>query len=278
MSVSSLARTCDETRPDVQGGPVARRASIAIALVVMLMWNGQGRSVFAQEASLPVAPEPSPISGFATPEEAVCEYVAGVAHADIERVLRTSAAAEMTRGFRFELLVDRVRAFTPAMSGPVHTPFFAEIQESSWRSQLLSQVRMLAYSLLAPDDLGPVREGTVLADVGSAWAQELMADLDPTRLASLVVADIGLPEPEMYQSSVNVANMAKLASIYSADELTDRVALLTFEGEQYAIGFTLLRYGDGWKVYQQSSPISGIPPFGVAQPMTADEFVELTSD
>jgi hypothetical protein len=222
--------------------------------------------------------EPS-AAGFATPEEAVREYLEGVAHADVEQILSASAVDQMQRGYRFDLMVERLNSFQPMVDGPVHAPFFADIQRADWQSDLLFQVRWLAYSLLTPEPLSEQLEDLVpLYEVDAAWAAGLMAELDPARLSSLVVVDIRLPEPDLFRSAGNLTGMARRASVYSADELTERVALITFEGDLYAVGFTLLRYRDSWFVSFQSSPLSGLPSHGVARRMTIDEFERLTSE
>ena len=59
-------------------------------------------------------------------------------------------------------------------------------------------------------------------------------------------------------------NAARLASIYGADESTERVALFSFEGNYYYLGFTLLRYGDNWKISSQTSPLAGTSALGTA--------------
>ena len=79
--------------------------------------------------------------GFQTPEEAVREYVEAVASADTGRLLEASAVDEMTAGYRFDQQVERIRAFSPAMAGPVHSPFFGDVQRADWTGQLLRQTK-----------------------------------------------------------------------------------------------------------------------------------------
>jgi hypothetical protein len=218
------------------------------------------------------------VAAFETPEAAVREYVEGVAHADIQKVLEASAIDEMTEGYRFERMVERLGAYTPTVAGPVHSPFFAGVEQANWTSQLLRQARMFAYSLLAAETLGAGLEYNPLPDVDSAWADGLIAELEEARLDGLVVADIKLPEPEMYNRTINLELMARNAAVFGADEATDRVALVLFEGDTYLVGFGLLRYGDDWTVQRQSSPLGSTPSSGAATPMSASEFSELTSE
>jgi hypothetical protein len=214
---------------------------------------------------------PLTATGFETPEEAVQEYLEGVAQADIERVLEATAVDEMADGYRFDQYVERLNAFGPQMDGPVHSPFFADVQRADWTAGLLRQTRMLAYSLLAPEALREVLEGTTLFDVDEAWAADLVAELDEARLSNLVVAAIFVPDPEVYDSSRHLELRALNASLHGADEAAERVALFAFEGDMYAVGFTLLRYGDRWLVSLQSSALGGTDPFGIAMPLTVEE-------
>lgn len=92
------------------------------------------------------------------------------------------------------------------------------------------------------------------------------------------MTDIRLPRPDLYRETRTVELNARWASEHGADEHTDRVALFTFEGASYAVGFSLLRYGDEWLIMSQFSPFADLSPYGGAQRMTADEFEELTTE
>ena len=221
----------------------------------------------------------STVSAFDTPEAAVREYLVGVANADIEQVVGASAIDGMTEGYRFGQMVERLRGYQPMAPGPVHSPFFAGAQQADWTSALLRQARTLAYSLLAAETLGEGLELRPVLDVGSDWADGLIADLDESRLSDLVVMDVKLPEPELYETTSNLENMARMANIYGADERTDRVALIRFEGDTYLVGFALLRYSDDWGVSDQISPIvDGLSYSGAASRVSADLFSEITSE
>lgn len=164
-------------------------------------------------------------------------------------------------------------------AGPVHSPFFADVEHVIWLSRLTRQAKTLAYSLLAPETLGEegLYYGTV-PDVGGGWATDLMAELDETRLKSLVVVDIRMPNPEWFDRPESQEIVAGMAQISGADHWTERVALLLFESDTYMVGFNLLRYGDDWKVYEQKSNIAGLHQSGTAWPVTASLFLERTSE
>jgi hypothetical protein len=60
--------------------------------------------------------------------------------------------------------------------------------------------------------------------------------------------------------------------VYGAGEFTERLALVEFEGTDYVVGFSLLRYGDDWRVLDQSSPLAGLSPLGIPERSTKEGF------
>jgi len=213
-------------------------------------------------------------AGSATPDEAVREYMAAVAAADAGRVLEASAIDEMAEGHRFAESVDRFKAFMPhLMMAPAEYPFYVEVNRAQRADEILRQVLMLDYGLLS----GETIDGSPLTPVDGAWAEGFVAQVDPARLAGIEVMDARFPNPDLEVSERYLENAGALAATYSADELTERLVLFYFEGRTYALGFTLLRYGDTWLVSSQSSPIGGTSTFGTATPMTVEEYGSLTS-
>ena len=67
-------------------------------------------------------------------------------------------------------------------------------------------------------------------------------------------------------------NSARLAEIYGADESTERVVLFSFRSSYYYVGFTLLRYGENWKISSQTSPMANVSALGVPEKTTKQEF------
>ncbi|MFN8465669.1 MAG: hypothetical protein U0X20_08975 [Caldilineaceae bacterium] len=135
----------------------------------------------------------------------------------------------------------------------------------------MSQVRNLAYSLLSAETV----DGSIIANPGAERVQAFVTDVDPSRLAGIELVQIGAPSPDLLSSTRYQDNAAKQAAIYGADELTERVGLLSFEGKDYLLGFTVVRYGDGWKVMNQTSNLAGTSALGTVEPTTPDEFAGL---
>ncbi len=213
-------------------------------------------------------------AGSTTPDEAIREYMAGIAAADAGRILDASAIDEMADGHRFAESVDRLQAFMPhLMLAPAEYPFYVEVNRAQRADEIMGQVLMLAYGLLS----GETIDGSPIVPVDRAWAEGFVAQVDPARLAGIEVLDARFPHPDLGTDERYLKTAATMAANQGADELTERLVLFTFEGQTYSLGFTLLRYGDAWLVSSQSSPIGGTSPIGTATPMSVEEYVDVTS-
>jgi hypothetical protein len=220
----------------------------------------------ASMAGVPAGAQ-QPDAGFASPEDAVREYLAGVAAGDIDRILATVADDEMAAGFRFEASVERLKAFMPFLApAPATDPLFVELNRISQTGQVAGQLRMLLYSILTDADL----EGNATLGVDATWAASFVDQLDLDRLEGLTTLVVYFPDPELAADDRWLETAAEQAAIYGADELTERLAIIELEDRRYLVGFTLLRYGDTWKISSQSSALAGTPSTGVAEPFPAD--------
>lgn len=257
------------------------RPLFLMVLLVVLAAAGSGQALAASptpqtpnETAFPQATGQPAAAGFLTPEDAIREYLAGVANADVSRILQASAIDEMSDGFRFAAAADRLQALVLTSSlAPAEYPFYADINRARSSDRILSQVTMLAYSLLSSEEI----DGSVIVPVDTARAESFVREVDPSRLAGLTVEDIRFSNAQLEHKATYLANAATQASIYGADELTERSVLFSLDGNLYDIGFTLLRYGDGWKVLDQVAALAGTSSLGTARPTTADEFDRLTS-
>jgi hypothetical protein len=235
------------------------RSLVVTLLSAMLVIAAPGQSLAA--------------AGAATPEDAVRAYLAGVVHADANAILEASAIEEMATGFRFDLLTERLNAMLPTTTlAPANYPFYADVNRATQSSLLLGQARNLMYSLLSFETI----DGSVIAPVEAARAATFVEQVDPARLANLEVLDIRPADPYFAEKPVYLENTAKQAAVYGADEQTERVALVSLDGATYAVGFTLMRFDDSWKVSSQVSNLAGTTSLGTALPMSVAEFDDLT--
>jgi hypothetical protein len=209
---------------------------------------------------------------FGTPEEAITQYLHGIAQNDIGEILQASAVDEVGEKFRLDLVVERLRAFLPTTTlAPTDYPFYAEINKAELTSQILRQVKMFAYSLLSSEETAS--GAPIMMD--AERINTFIRDVDPTRLATITVKRIdALP---ILNNPKALENSTALAKTYGADNSTERVVLFSFEGKDYLAGFGLLQYGDNWKILSQHSNYAGLSPLGAPQEITVEEYEQLVS-
>ncbi len=211
---------------------------------------------------------------FKTPEDAITFYMEGLAQADFGKVMQACAINERSQNFRFDLLYQRLNSYQPAIFlAPPNHPFNVELNKAQLTAQIAFQMKLFEFSLLSSEtmDLRPIY------NMDSDRVNKFINDVNSTRLAGIEVQKIGIPNQKNMNTDTYRASSAKNASSYGADEATERVALFSFEQHYYYIGFTLMRYGDNWKVISQSSPIAGTPAEGTPQKTTPDDFDKLVS-
>ncbi|MBN1202071.1 MAG: hypothetical protein JXJ20_09465 [Anaerolineae bacterium] len=209
---------------------------------------------------------------FKTPEEAITFYMQAVVQGDVAKIMQACAIDEMSEKFRFDLYANRLQALTLQAPAPSDYPFYAEINKAQFSWQVLNQARNLAYGLLSTEQ--ELIDGYTVP-IDTEGAIQFMKEVDPERLAQLQVTKIGVPYPEIASDERNLNNWNKQAQIYGADELTERVVLLLFEGDYYYVGFTLLRYGEDWKISSAASQLGYTNAVGAPQETTEEEFLEL---
>jgi hypothetical protein len=213
----------------------------------------------------------APAADLASPDEAIAAYLAGVATADLGAIRATLAAPDVAEHLDFVAMAGRVGAWGPSMMGPSAGALFTGLNRLHQTAQVLGQTRILVYSLLTDIEL----DGTMV-QVDEAWAGAFVAALDQSRLAGLTLVAVGFPGAALATDQRVLDNFAALAAVWGADELTERVVLVVFEGATYAIGFTVVRYGRQWRISSQSSALAGTSALGAALPTTAEHFAALT--
>jgi hypothetical protein len=255
-----------------------RTFPLVLMMLMALIWTGSSAVAGMTQAAEPdrsVVPAAEQLAGggFATPEDAIREYLGGVVDADASRILAASAIDEMSEGFRFDLLTDRIGAFLPFTTlAPARYPLFVESNTATRSSQVLGQVRNLVYGLLSDVAM----DGAAVIRVDEGWAESFASQVDPSRLSSLAIEDIRFPDAELGDDTRYIEQASTNAAMYGADGRTERLVLFSFEGDLYDIGFTLLRYGDGWKVEGQAAALGRGSPNGVARPTTATAYDQQT--
>jgi hypothetical protein len=249
--------------------------SILLMLLALLTGGRTGASSPPAAAPLVQAVAPSAAATYGTPEDAIIGYLDGIKEQDIARILGASAIDQPAANFDFVAYVERLRAMPLLVSpAPATAPFLVEINRVRRENEILGAVRNFAYSLLTEETI----DGSMIANPSPEQVQAFVADLDLARLGGIELVRIGAPLPELLNSDRFQENAARQARIYGADELTERVALFAFEGRLYVVGFSLLRYGEDWKVLSQVSNLAGTSALGTVVEATEAAFAELIGD
>jgi hypothetical protein len=210
---------------------------------------------------------------FQTPEDVIIHYFEGLAQSDMDRILAACAILEMAEKFRFDLYTERVGGFEPVLSlSPTNHPLYVESNKLQLFSQASNRVKMFTFGLLSPETGNP---GNGFSPLDSEQATRFVQEVDPQRLSGLELKEIGLPDKTLMSSAEYMENAAEIAKIYGADESTERVALFLFEQNYFFVGFTILRYGENWKISSQTSPLADISSLGMPQPTTVEEFEQM---
>jgi hypothetical protein len=252
-----------------------RSMAILLAAAALASSLAQAAPVAAASPSPGASPAQSGTStGSPTPEDAVTAYVAGIAAADFDKVLATTAVEEMASKYDFVAQAVRFEAFTFAdMLAPSNYDFYAQMNVAFLQSTIARQAMFLAYSLTSSEDLSNV----TISPVDQQRAQTFVSEVNPVWLKDLSVVEIRFPSAKLENDPRVMSNFAAQAGIYGADEVTERAALLSLDGRDYEIGFTLIRYGASWYVASQISPLLGLPGDGTAQPTTQSDFEAQTA-
>jgi len=238
------------------------RAFILMACLVLLTVFLSGTVTTA------MPPNQSRDVAFKIPEEAVTTYLEGVIQGDLGKILQACAINEMSEHFNFDLYIEMLQALTFQAPSPSNSPFYVEQNKAQFSAQISTQVKFFVYGLLFNEEVSPGKVVMMDAEKAAKFAK----DVNPSRLASIEVLKIGLPNKKVTTSARYMEDMNKAARVYGADESTERVALFSFEQNYYFVGFTLFRYGEIWKISSQSSAISGANVIGTPQRTTVAEF------
>ena len=211
-------------------------------------------------------------SVFKTPEDAIHFYMEGVAQSDIQKIIQACAINEMSEKFNFKLYVDRLGGvFLPFQSmAPTDYAINVETNKIQKEAEILNSVRYFTYRLLANDIVAD--SSSMMSHLDTTKVNSFITEVDPKRLTDIKILEIALPDKTLMSDPKYRETAAKNALIYGADEQTERVALFSFEQNYYYVGFTLFRYGEGWKISALTSSMANIDPLAAVKKTTVDEF------
>lgn len=203
---------------------------------------------------------------FPVPEDAVEAYIVGIKNQDFDAVLNATAVEHMSKRFDFSYSVDRIQSLSLRTSAPSTSDLFVAVNKAEFVNGVATSVRLLAYELLTESEILNGKTVRMRASDAVAFAETV----DTKRLADIKLLEIGIPDPKTVGSEVYQNNAAIGAKVFGAATLAERVALISFEGATFAVGFTLIRYEEGWGVMRLGSNVAGL--MLNPQPVTHEQF------
>jgi hypothetical protein len=210
---------------------------------------------------------------FTKPEDAIHHFAAALSENDLQKALQACAVEEYAKGFDFVGMVDRLKTLMPIQQmAPSEYDLFVEMNKISAMGTLVNQMKMMIYSFFVPE----VKDGKPMyVGVGMDDAKKFAEAVDPGKLKNLKLLRIDPPVQNILNSEKNIENFQKMAVLYGAQEMTERIALYELDGKTYLGGFGLLRYGDGWKILRLNSNLAGLSAMGTVEEITIDEYASL---
>ena len=213
---------------------------------------------------------------FKTPEEAITAFMEAVKKQDFEAILATTAVDRMSKGFDFVAQAERIKAIAPYYAMPTSDPFFISVNKAIYTAQIARNTQYFIYSLMLannPAIIDTLLKGHTYANPDYPTAARDMFDaVQAKRLSELSISRIGTPLPEKLNSERQQRLFSEFAKFFQGDAATERVALLSFDGRDFLVGFSLIRYGDDWFVEDMVSRTADKSFFGGAKRITPDEF------
>lgn len=207
---------------------------------------------------------------FSKPEDVISHFVGALSENDLQKALQACAVEEYGDGYDFAGMLDRMKALMPIQQmAPSEYGLFAQMNKITAMATLVNQMKMMVYSFFVPE----VKEGKPMYVGGSADDAKKFAEaVDPGKLKNLKIVRIDPPRQDILNSEKNVENFTKMAVLYGAQEMTERIVLYELDGKMYLGGFGLLRYADGWKIQRLNSNLAGLSAMGTVEETTMDAY------
>lgn len=193
---------------------------------------------------------------FKTPEDAINAYIEGVKKQDFEEIIGATAADSMSKGFNFVAEVDRLQKLSLLTPVPSSSALFVALNKAEFVARVARDVQRLSYGLLIKAEAETkILEGHQI-EMDASSAANFASSVDTQRLSDLKLLKVGIPNPEMVNSEKYRSAATRRAKVFGADNFSERLALLSFEGHSFAIGFTVLRYEESWSVLDLYSQVT----------------------
>jgi hypothetical protein len=207
--------------------------------------------------------------GFPTPEDAVRHFVDALVAGDFDGAMAACSIEEQADGFDFPGYIDRVKTHMMFSSpAPSTSDLYRDLDAAATLGSLANQTKMLVYSFFVTEGL----DGQPLMPADRAYAEEFQKAVDPSKLADLELVRIDPPMKRLLWTANNINNFNKMANLYGAETMTERIALYELDGQTFVGGFGLYRYESGWKIFKLNSTLAGTSATGAAMSATLEDY------
>ena len=180
------------------------------------------------------------------------------------------AIHEQAEGYDFSGFVDRMKMHTPILNlAPSTNDLYRELNSASVQGNFANQMKMLIYSFFITDGL----DGRPLMPADRSYAEAFETAVDAQKLANLNLIRIDPPMKTVLEITRNIENFTKMAKLYGAQEMTERIVLYELDCHTFVGGFGIYRYAHGWKICRFYSSLAGTTATGAVQPATLQEYI-----
>ena len=247
---------------------------IAAALAVVLIL--QNLSILPSLGASETGSASSDV-GYSTPEETARAFTEAIAANDLEGALSLFACNQMAENYDFNAGMEWYHTWNPGMQMPFSSEdtLYADINEKSLENSAAWQIGCMMFS----------REGKEEYMSGSLVSPEngdasgIVSDIQNAcsldNLSSFKLERMDYSNPERQLSDSAQTGWESQCEIYGADERVEYVILYSYNGDTYAGGMTLLRYGENWYIQFLSAPLAGQNAYGWLTLADEEEYLEM---
>jgi hypothetical protein len=214
---------------------------------------------------------------FDTPEKAVTHFVDAIVQGDLETALQACGANDCAAGFDAKYYYTRMHIVPPTGGAPSQYPFYAQLNQAMFLSTVTTQLKFFILGFADSDAARSLGEGQnyTLSEDAESKVQAFVQSIDPSILKNLKIVRMDLPNKDMMEKESNKQTIEAQYTTYGADEYTERIVMYDLNGTYYYGGFTLLRFGECWRIVSVSSLMGSVPSYGTAQKITMADYEAL---
>jgi hypothetical protein len=233
-----------------------RAAALAAALVLLACAPA---SVATPETKPVAGPKTKPVAGpeaksFATPEAVVEHFIESVAADDLDATMQAFAIDDEAAHFDFAAQVRRLGSYSPtSIDAParykmyVRTNAFAAMDNAAGRV-----VAFVTAFLIDPAEIARLGKGPRDADA-AARVMATLQGMDSNKLRGLKLVRVDLPHKPLMSKAHVLQMLREQGSVWGAETMTERIALLQLADQHYICGFRILKYGSSWRIHDLTS-------------------------